>query len=165
MNLPWILRLALLLTSISIACAEEPASKSAISGLLGALKAGNLEAAQKLVYQLPGQEERMASRLRRIIESAKAAGAVPEVSDTKEATTVAMAIVKDVPKKPDGKPDYDGVLLLKREKRWLVVMDTPEVEDRVLSTDERKELASLREWEELRRKELDKEPAAPKSSK
>ena len=167
MNLHPILVLVLSFSCLSAACGQEGGSKSAASAFFAALKAGNIKAVQSLVYQLPGQQERMAARLTRLVERAKAVGAVPELSDGKEIVTVAMAIVKDTAKRPDGNADYDAVLLLNRDGKWLVVMSIAEVEDRagIFTGDERKQLAQLREWQDARMKQLAEQAGSPKESK
>jgi hypothetical protein len=167
MNLHRFFCLVLSLACILPLCGQEIASKSAASDFFAALKAGNIEAVQSLVYQLPGQQPRITARLTRLVQRAQAAGAVPVVSDAKEIATIAMAIVKDTAKRPDGKADYDAVLLLNRNGKWLVVMSIAEVEDNagILRGDERKQLVMLREWQDTRMRQLAEQAEAPKENK
>jgi|GEM_PF-4573815 len=150
------LALLALLFFVLPAHADELAIKSALSSFLDAIKRGDADLAIKSVYQPPGAEQRMQARVRMLAQRASSKGAVPEYVDASVQATISIAITKDVAIRADGKPDFDAMLLLKRDRKWLVVLGIAEVEERadVLTDDERKQLAQLRHWQDLRMREL-----------
>lgn len=125
-------------------------TKSTMTSFLGALKEARHDEAAAVIFSKPGEKAAAAERIKKLIELSKAhQNTVPEFVDSKELGTVARVIVKDAVKRPDGKPDYDGILLVKREGAWKIVLSANEFEDDPGLTDanERKALAELREWE------------------
>lgn len=136
--------------------ADELTVKLAIGSFLDAIKRGDGDLAINSVYQPPGAEERTKARVRMLAQRASSKGAVPEYVDASVQATISIAITKDVAKRADGKPDFDAMLLLKRGGKWLLVLGIAEVEDRadVLTGDERKQLAQLRQWQDIRMREL-----------
>jgi hypothetical protein len=139
-----------------LAHADEPMVKPALSSFLDAIKRGDADLAINSVYQPPGAEQRTQARVRMLAQKASSKGAVPEYVDASVQATISIAITKDVAKRADGNPDFDAMLLLKRDGKWLVVLGIAEVEDRadVLTGDERKQLAQLRQWQDIRMREL-----------
>lgn len=83
-------------------------------------------------------------------KSAEAGESAIEIVTGKEIGTVARLIVKDTAKGKDGKPDYDGILMIKRDNAWKVVLNAREVEETpgVASPEERKALRDLRKWQD-----------------
>jgi hypothetical protein len=131
---------------------EQPLVKLAFNAFLSSVKQGNEELTIKSIYHPPGSEKQIESRARGLVQKSKAKGTVPEYVDAKAQVSIAIVFMKDVVKKPDGKPDFDAVTLIKRGGKWLVVLGNAEIEDRadVLTSAERKQLAELREWQDTR---------------
>lgn len=150
------LALIALLFFALLAHADESMVKSALSSFLDAIKRGDADLAINSVYHPPGAEQRTHARVRMLAQRASSKGAVPEYVDASRLATISIVITKDVAKKANGKPDFDAILLLKRDGKWLVVLGIAEVEDRadVLTGDERKQLAQLRQWQDIRMREL-----------
>jgi hypothetical protein len=129
---------------------QEADSKSALTSFLGFLKEAKQEEAVAVTFSKPGETTAAAERVKKLIAQSKAHQDSPlEVVESKEVGTVARVIIKDSVKRPDGKPDYDGILLVKREGVWKIVLNANEFEDDPGLTDanERKALAELRDWE------------------
>ncbi len=145
-----------LLFFVLLAHADELTVRPALSSFLDAIKRGDADLAINSVYQPPGAEQRTQARVRMLAQRASSKGAVPEYVDASMQATISIAITKDVAKRADGKPDFDAMMLIKRDGKWLVVLGIGEVEDRadVLTGDERKQLAQLRQWQDVRMREL-----------
>ena len=129
---------------------REVDSKSAMTSFLGFLKEARQDEAAAITFRKSGEKAAAAERIKKLIELSKAhQNTVPEFVDSKELGTVARVILKDAVKRPDGKPDYDGILLVKREGVWKIVLNANEFEDDpgLADANERKALAELREWE------------------
>ena len=150
--------------ALSHAYADEQPVKGAVDSFLAAMRRGDVDIAFSLVYQPVGAEQRTQARVRSLVEKAKRAGKSPEYIDSSAQGTIAIAVVKDTARKPDGKADFDAILLLNREGRWLVVMGIAEIEDRrnVLTGEERQQLAQLRQWQDVRMRELTSASSQPK---
>jgi hypothetical protein len=144
--------------------ADEPSIKATFGSFFEALKRGDADAAISLVYQPPGAEQRTRERVRSLARKAKGIGETPEYIDAKAEGTIAIALTKDVAKRPDGSADFDSVLLLKRDDKWSIVMVISEIEDRmgILTNEERKQLTQLRQWEEVQMCELNSRQTIPK---
>lgn len=132
------------------------AGQLVISKFLECIKNGDAASASLIVFKCPGREEQTDSRVRTIAETAKKLGAVPKVIAVYEKTSLGMAIVQDTVNRPDGRPDFDGILLVRRDGKWLVILSIAELEDspRVLSAAERQELDTIREWQNVKMGEL-----------
>lgn len=117
--------------------------------------------ASAMVFTKPNDQGAATGRVKRFIGLAKQHPERRlEVVDSKEIGTVAWVIVKDAVRRPDGKPDYDGNLMVKRDGEWKVVFNANEVEDSptILTAEERKAVAELRSWQD---KEMEKVRNAP----
>lgn len=130
--------------------------KVVIDVFFAAMKAGDADLAISLVYQPPGSEQRIQSRVRSLAQRSKVTGRSPEYIESRERVSIAIAIVRDVAKSPDGKTDYDAVLLLNRDSKWLIVLGIAEVEDQIgiLTKEEREQLIQLRKWQDVRMLEI-----------
>jgi hypothetical protein len=130
--------------------------KGVINSFFAAIKSGNLDLASSLTYQLPGSEQRSRAHLERLAQQTNTVGKTPTVIDSREQASIAITIVRDIAVAADGRVDYDAIFLLNRNGKWLVIIDFNEVEDRIslLTSEERKQLARLREWQDLRMREL-----------
>jgi hypothetical protein len=135
---------------------KPPEGKAVISKFFECIKSGDAASASLIVFKCSGREEQTESRVRTIAEAGKKLGTAPKLIDVQEKTSLGMAIVQDTANRPDGKPDYDGVLLIKRDGAWLVVLSIAELEDLpgALSTAELKELESIRKWQAAKMREL-----------
>lgn len=133
-----------------------PASQVVVSKFFECVKNGDAVAASMLVFKCPGTEEQTESRVRTIVETGKNLGTAPKPISNLEKSSLAMVIVQDTATRPDGKPDFDGVLMIKRNQKWLVVMSIAELEDStgILSAEERKELESVNDWQNSKMQEL-----------
>jgi len=145
----------LLFGSLNVLGTDLP-TKLAMNTFLTTVKAGDSALATSLVYQLHGSEQRIQGRVRSIVQRAKVANATPEFTDAREYDTISLVIVKDTAKTKEGKEDYDALFFLKRDGKWLLVLGIAEVEDRkdILTSDERDQLKLLRDWQDIRMREL-----------
>lgn len=144
-----ILTLAIALFPVCIHAGDSD-SKSALTSFFRLLKEAKQEEAVAVTFSKPGETTAAAERVKKLIAQSKAHQDSPlEVVESKEVGTVARVIIKDSVKRPDGKPDYDGILLVKREGVWKIVLNANEFEDDpgLADVNERKALAELREWE------------------
>jgi hypothetical protein len=147
-----ILALAVALFPMRIHAADSD-SKSALTSFFRLLKEAKQEEAVAATFSKPSETTATAERVKKLIAQSKAHQDSPlEVVESKEIGTVARVIIKDSVKRPDGKPDYDGILLVKRDGVWKIVLKANEFEDDpgLTASDERKALAELREWENKR---------------
>lgn len=145
-------------------CGADLPAKVAVNTFLNTVKAGDSAVATSLVYQPQGSEQRIQVRVRSIAQRAKVAGVIPEFVDAREYDSIAMVIVKDTAKTKEGKADYDALFLIKRDGKWLLVLGIAEVEDRrdILTNDERENLKMLRDWQDIRMRELNLQPVEKK---
>lgn len=157
MKIKLTLALVLPLFLISIGRSEGLDSQQTIAAFFNAVKADKPGEASSVTFIKPGSEKLIEGRISRMVEASKAAAGTVEVVELKEVGTIARAVVKDTAKKADGKPDYDGILLLKREGKWKVVLGAAEVEDTpgVLTAAERRELSGLWDWQTETMKRLE----------
>lgn len=135
---------------------EVKAVGSAMRTFFDAILQGNVASITEGIFKIPGSEARAASRASRLAERCREQGKVPAFVDAQALDTIAIAFTRDTVNRPSGETDYDAVTLLKRDGKWLVVMGNAEIEDRadVLTDDERKQLAQLRQWQDTRMREL-----------
>jgi hypothetical protein len=140
--------------------------KGALNSFIEALKRGDADVAISLVYQPPGAEQWTQARVRRLAQKTKSIRKTATYINASVQGTIAIAMVKDAVKRPDGSADFDAMLLLKRDDKWLIVTGIPEVEDRpdILTNEERKLLTQLHQWEDVQMRELNSNstPTTPK---
>jgi hypothetical protein len=143
--------LALLLCLLSICTnAQEVDSKAALASFLNFVKEAKQDEAAAATFSKPGDKTASSERVQQLIKRSKETQISPvEIVEAKELGTVARVIVKDSAKRPDGKPDYDGILMIKREGVWKIVINANELENTPSLTDakERKALSELRSWQ------------------
>ena len=149
---------ALILGLLSICGnAQQPDSRATLASFIRFVWEEKQEEAAAVTFSKPGESIASTERIKKLIERSKEHKNTPvEIVESKELGTVAWVIVKDSVKRPDGKPDYDGTLMIKREGVWKVVLNANELEDTpgLLDAKERKSLSELREWQNEKTKAL-----------
>ena len=149
--------LALLLSLLPISTSAQNAdSKAALASFLNFVKEAKLEEAAAITLSKPGEKTASSERVQQLIKRSKENQSSSEIVEAKELGTVARVIVKDSAKRPDGKSDYDGILMIKREGVWKIVINANEIENTPSLTDsnERKALSELRLWQNEKMKAL-----------
>lgn len=132
--------------------AEE--SRDAMAAFIKALRDGKSAEATTRVFTPPGREQTVKERVESLAGKFRTVeGDAFEIAECREAKAVAIVLVKDGVKAPDGSPDYDAITLLKREGNWKIVLVNAEVE-RLLSVEEKAELAELQKWQDEAMKRL-----------
>jgi hypothetical protein len=142
----------ILLTCLSsFASAENLQSKEALSSFLAFVKGGKHQEAANLIFTAPGKEAATLERVKTLSNKAAEAGeSAIEIVTGKELGTVARLIVKDTAKDKMGKPDHDGILMIKRDDAWKVVINAREIEETsgIATPEEHKALQELRKWQD-----------------
>lgn len=151
--------LALMLGLLSIcANAQDPDSKATLASFIRFVWEAKQDEAAAVTFSKPGENVATAERIKQLIERSKEHQNTPvKIVESKELGTVARIIVKDLAKRPDGKPDYDGILMIKREGVWKIVINANELENAPSLTDaeERKAFTELRSWQNEKMKALE----------
>jgi hypothetical protein len=133
-----------------VANAQQSDSKAVLASFIRFVWEAKQEEAAAVVFSKPDEKIATFEKIKLFIKHSKEYQNSPiEIVESKEMDTVAWIIVKDAVKRPDGKPDYDGVLMVKREAVWKVVLKANEVEDdpRVIDAKERKSITELKAWQ------------------
>ena len=153
--------LSLIIGCAGLASAQELDSKAVLSSFLASLKAGKHQEASQLVFSPSGAEAATQARVKMLSAKSMETGqSLGEIVTGKQEGTVARLIVKDIAKRGDGKPDYDGILMVKRGDTWKIVLNAREVEESpgAATPQERKALAELRKWQDEVMSDLNNRP-------